>query len=274
MICLGKDESKKMNYAEQIFSEKNVFKKISLLRAGTSQILELNSDSKLTIDYLPNRDAEVTHPRFHPPKPGFSTRSGQARMLHDLASIELQAMELGLRTLTEFSSAPVEFKTELLNIVLSESTHLEMCLTEIEKLGHAWGDWPIHLALWRSTSNDDSLLDRILIVHRYLEGSGLDAGDTLFRRLELIDCTSVKKAVHQITHDEIGHVEFGSRWYRNFCKLENINPGTDYFSRMDRLLLTLPKRLEPLAVDLRIQAGFSGEEIQYLENLRLRKIKG
>lgn len=257
-----------MNYAQQIFAENNVFRKIEMLRQHSTEILDLKGSEKLELDYLPARDVEVVHPKYHPPKPGFSTAIGQARMLHDLASIELQAMELGLRTLTEFSDAPVEFKEELLNITLSEATHLEMCLIEIEKLGSRWGDWPIHLSLWKATTSEDSLLDRILIVHRYLEGSGLDAGDTLFRRLALIDCVTVKKAVHQITADEVGHVEFGSRWYRGICKIENVDPNQDYFSRMDKLLKTLPRRFEPLAVDLRKQAGFSEEEIAYLNRVR------
>ena len=261
-----------VNYAAAIFNEPGVFRKIEMLRKHSHEILELDQAQLLPKDYLPNRDAEMVHPKYHPAKPGFSTPKGQARMLHDLASIELQAMELGLRTLSEFADAPVAFREELMNITLSESTHLEMCLLEIEKLGSKWGEWPVHQSLWKATNEEDSLLDRILIVHRYLEGSGLDAGDTLFRRLALIDCPTVKKAVHQITHDEVGHVEFGSRWYRQICTLEKVDPNTDYSERMNKLILHLPKRLEPLAVDLRKQAGFTDEEISYLQNLRVRQL--
>jgi uncharacterized ferritin-like protein (DUF455 family) len=269
---MGQSLMVKVNYAAAIFNEPNVFRKIEMLRKHSTEVLEMGQATTLAKDYVPNRDAEMVHPKYHPPKPGFSTPKGQARMLHDLASIELQAMELGLRTLTEFADAPIAFKEELMNITLSESTHLEMCLLEIEKLGSKWGDWPIHQSLWKATSDEDSLLDRILIVHRYLEGSGLDAGDTLFRRLALIDCPTVKKAVHQITHDEVGHVEFGSRWYRQICALEKVDPNQDYRGRMNKLIVHLPKRLEPLAVDLRKQAGFSDEEILYLQDLRTRQL--
>jgi len=259
-----------LNYAQQIFNETSVFKKIDLLRSHASSVLAQKSSTP--IFDLPAHDAVVMETKFHPPKKGFSTPEGQARMLHDLASIELQAMELGVRTLAEFTDAPEAFREELMRITLSESEHLEMCLMEIEKLGFKWGAWPIHVNLWKATSVDDSLLDRILIVHRYLEGSGLDAGDTLFRRLELIDTPSVKKAVHQITHDEVGHVEFGSRWYREICKIEGINPGEDYFTRMNRLLLTLPRRFEPLAIELRQKAGFTPQELDYLNEVRARII--
>ncbi len=257
----------------QILNEPSVFEKLRLIKQSTQSDLIQTKDLKLSSDYLPGRDIEILHPKYHPKKPGFSTKAGQARMLHDLANIELQAMELGLRTLTELNeNTPDEFKEHLLNITLSESEHLEMCLHEIDKLGHQWGDWPIHLSLWRTTSPQDSLLDRILIVHRYLEGSGLDAGDTLFRRLMLLDCPTVKAAVHKITTDEVGHVLFGSDWYRKICSLEKIDPEKDYSIRMNNLLNILPKRLEPLSLHLRKQAGFDENEIQYLQKLRLNQM--
>ncbi len=261
-----------INYAKLVLEEPSVFRKIDLFRKYAFSILEQKKPLIISQENLPARDIQVLHPKYHPPKSGFSTPAGQARMLHDLASIELQAMELGLRTLAEFTTAPVVFKEELLNIALSEANHLEMCLIEIEKLRHKWGDWPIHLSLWKTTSKEDSLLDRILIVHRYLEGSGLDAGDTLFRRLQLIDCPSVKKAVHQITFEEIGHVEFGSRWYRTLCQQENLNPADDYAFRMNRLIKILPKRLEPIAINLRREAGFTDQELDYLQDLRKKRL--
>lgn len=257
------------NYAQQILNEPNVFNKINLLNKIQNEILSTQKNVYFDTETLPARDIQVLHPKYHPDKKGFSTPEGQGRMLHDLASIELQAMELGLRTLCEFSeSAPEEFKEELLAIVVSESNHLRMCLMEIEQLGFKWGDWPVHLSLWRATSETDSLLDRILIVHRYLEGSGLDAGETLLRRLQLIEAPTVKKAVNQIVTDEVGHVEFGSRWYRKICHEQKIDPNEDYVNRMNQLLSILPKRLEPLSIDLRKQAGFNDIELSYLENLR------
>ena len=106
---------------------------------------------------FPARDIDLLHPKFHPPKKGFSTIEGQARMLHDLASIELQAMELGVRTLAEFPDAPEGFKEELVAVTVSEAQHLRMCLEGIEALGHKWGDWPVHSALWQAVSHEDTL---------------------------------------------------------------------------------------------------------------------
>jgi uncharacterized ferritin-like protein (DUF455 family) len=248
------------------FNVANVFDKIEVLRRNAD--FALNQTQKTVVPYIPARDADVLEFKAHPPKKGFSTAEGQARMLHDLASIELQAMELGIRTLAEFPEAPQQFKEDLWKITLSESEHLEMCLTEIQALGFNWGDWPVNCGLWTCVSPEDSIIDRVLIVHRYLEGSGLDAGDTLLKRLAGVDAVAVQKAVKIINTEEIGHVLFGSDWYANFCKSEKIDPNFDFESRMNKLRSVLPKRINPINHDLRKKSGFSDTEIKYLENLR------
>ncbi|XGC82454.1 DUF455 family protein [Bdellovibrio bacteriovorus] len=249
------------------FSTPDVWEKIKTIQNTCEEALKLTSPYLVPED--PARDIQVLHPKFHPAKKGFATIEGQARMLHDLASIELQAMELGVRTLVEYPDAPQGFKEELLAVTVSEAQHLSMCLEGIESLGYKWGDWPVHLALWKAVSVEDTLLDRILIVHRYLEGSGLDAGDTLIKRLEgPASKSTIQNIVKQINFEEIGHVDFGSRWYREICKLEKLDPANDFPARMDSLRVRLPKRVEPLNRDLRMKAGFSEEEIAYYETLR------
>ena len=249
------------------FETQNVFEKINVLRQNAD--FALNNNIKVEVPFIPARDAEVLEFKLHPPKKGFSGKEGQARLLHDLASIELQAMELGLRTLAEFPEAPQQFKEDLWRITLSESEHLEMCLTEIEALGFKWGDWPINCGLWTCVAPEDSLIDRVLIVHRYLEGSGLDAGDTLIKRLAGVDARPVQKAVQIINHEEIGHVLFGSEWYFKLCNAEKIDPSEDFEKRMNGLRATLPKRANPINHDLRKKSGFTTDEIRYLEKLRL-----
>lgn len=221
---------------------------------------------------LPARDLAVSPAKNHPPKKGLSFSEGQARLLHDLANIELQAMELGYRTLIEFQDAPIEFRESLRAITLSEAKHLELCLNAIEKLGFKWGHWPVHLGLWNAVNAQDSLLDRILIVHRYLEGSGLDAGETLIRRLDSVAGEVLRPVLKTIFDEEIGHVEFGSIWYRQICEMEKIDAQQDFPIRMDKLKNILPRRIEPISHQKRKLAGFTVEEIKYLENLRLEKM--
>lgn len=154
------------------------------------------------------------------------------------------------------------------DIALSEAQHLKLCLTQLRKSNFNWGSWPIHTALWEAVSPDDDLLDRIFIVHRYLEGSGLDAGDTLLRRLNGMVETAEQRVMKTIHDEEIGHVAFGSYWFKFLCKEISLDPEEKLKEQITRLRRILPKRVERIAVEPRIKAGFSEKEIQLLDQLR------
>ncbi len=232
------------------------------------ELEELLQGAVLQIPEIPGRDVQILPIRELPAKKGLSTREGQARMLHDLASIELQAMELGLRTLIEFPEAPREFRFELAAVTADEGRHLNLCLDALEDLQMPWGSFPTHIGLWQSVSREDSLLDRIVIVHRYLEGSGLDASDTLLRRLDGVDALAVKECVRVIRQDEMGHVQFGSRWYRTIAELSGLDPESDFAPRLQKLFCRIPRRLEPISRETRREAGFTDAEIDTLEAVR------
>lgn len=219
------------------------------------------------------RDVEVLPLKSLPKKPGLSKPKGQARLLHDLASIELQAMELGFRTLVEFPEAAQSFRQELTEVVLDEARHLQLCLNGLEDLGHFWGEWPVHTVLWQSVSAEDSLLDRILIVHRYLEGSGLDAGSRILEKLQGTSSGLVRSIVRVINEEEIGHVLFGSNWYRFFCGEQGLDPEEDFVDRMKKLSDRVPRRLEKFNYRLREQAGFSLAELEVLEALQDQQVR-
>ncbi|MCX7978133.1 MAG: ferritin-like domain-containing protein, partial [Bdellovibrionaceae bacterium] len=105
----------------------NVFQKIEELPRLLTEVLN-RPQSLPSVPTSPARDVKVLPLHQHPPKEGFTQRSGRARLLHDLANIELQAMELGLRTLLEFPHAPQQFREELGELTLSEGQHLRLCL--------------------------------------------------------------------------------------------------------------------------------------------------
>ncbi len=245
----------------------NIWEKLEVLPRTIDDLLG-NRAALYTVPDEPGRDASVVTPSKQPDKKGLSFKEGQAHMLHNLASIELQAMELGLRTLIEFPEVHPNFREQLAAITLEEGKHLKLCLEGLEKLGFKWGDWPVHIQLWQSTSREDSIIDRVLIVHRYLEGSGLDAGETLLKRLHGIIEADLHKITKVIFEDEIGHVDFGTRWYKEFCAQEKIDPADHFGKRLEEFRWRLPRRIEKLGRESRIKAGFSESELEYLESLR------
>ncbi len=226
------------------------------------------SPENFRIPDRPARNCKVLHPKYHPPKLGFASTEGRARTIHDLANIELQAMELAFRTLVEYPDAPAEFRRELLDLTLNEGEHFELCLNTLEELGFAWGHWPVHLSLWDAVSANDTLLERIVLVHRYLEGSGLDAGTTLLKRLVGVGDQLCLSTVKRINDEELFHVQMGSRWFRQICNSRNTDADVEFKKTLFGLLGRLPKRIEPLHLELRRKALFSENELKTCEELR------
>jgi uncharacterized ferritin-like protein (DUF455 family) len=228
----------------------------------------------------PGRDVSILEQRQMSPRKGLALKEGQARLLHDLGNIELQAMELAARTLYEFPEAPPEFRNELVEIALEEATHFELCLNALDELAIPWGTWPVHCSLWEAVGkyqNRADLLGRIMLVHRYMEGSGLDAGARILERLSGVNGRTegprgqltgngillTRKVVHRIVEDEIGHVSFGSRWYHAVCERNRIDANEHFKKSYPEILWLLPRTERP-AYDLRRQAGFSEYELDVI----------
>lgn len=227
--------------------------------------LNLKEISSLKVPSGPGRDVDALMASKLPKKKGLSYLEGKTRLIHDLASIELQAMELGLRTLIEFSKdnkAPDSFLNELAKVTFEEATHLELCLETIKIYGGKWGDYPVHLGLWHVSHESDGILERLLKVHRYLEGSGLDASFSLLNRVKCVpDSDALTKLISRIAHDELSHVQFGSKWFAKVCA----DKGLSRVSECKRILNSerrrLPRRRERINEKLRLKAGFTKEEI-------------
>jgi uncharacterized ferritin-like protein (DUF455 family) len=251
----------------QVLVECSVMRKLDFLEGHLHALLR-GAPAELPMG--PGRDVQILPIRELPPKKGLSTREGQARLLHDLASIELQAMELGVRSLIEFPSAPAEFRAELAQVTLEEGKHLRLCVEALEELGFPWGSFAAHNGLWQCVSTEDSLLDRIVIVHRYLEGSGLDASATILRRLSGVRAGEALRAVEVIGRDEVAHVQFGSRWYHRLVREAGLDPGEDFRMRLEKLFSRIPRRLEPINDELRLSAGFTSDEIAALRGVQRR----
>jgi uncharacterized ferritin-like protein (DUF455 family) len=212
---------------------------------------------------VPGRDVElVLEIKSHPPKAPLNTPEGQARMLHDLGNIELQAMELAVRTLAQFPEAPKEFREELAEVAIEEARHFGLCLDALNELGRPWGSWPVHRSLWDVVTDGD-LLERVLIVHRYMEGAGLDAGSRLMDRLTGVVAPLAKSVVGTILREEIGHVAFGSKWFRLICADHKIDSDAYFRAAYPQILAAIPRNEKP-DFEIRRKAGFNESEIDVI----------
>ncbi len=184
----------------------------------------------------------------------------------------MQAMELAVRTLYEYPDAPREFRLELADVAQGEGRHLQLCLDAMNDLGFEWGHWNAHLSLWNAVGPEDTLLDRVLIVHRHLEGSGLDAGESIQRRLKGVRAPKACEVLDVIVREEVDHVNFGSKWYRNIACDLHLDPEQDFVSRISEIAKLAPKR-DRVARGLRVRAGFTEREIDAVEVEVAREIE-
>lgn len=245
--------------------EKNVERKISRIEQECHQVLLGES---FEIPQMPGRDVEVMSLRGEKVKKELFSPEGQARLLHNLGSIELQAMELAFRSLIEYPEAPQEFREEMASLAISEASHLKACVRGLENLGFPWGTWPVHMALWAAVDSSDTILDRLLIVHRYLEGSGLDAGEKFLARLKGLPHSVTHEVVNLIVTEEVGHVQFGNRWYKRFCEEHLLDADHDFKERFVKLEHRLPRRIEKICEELRLKSGFTLSEVEFLKEQR------
>lgn len=247
-----------------VLEQSNIHSKLEALPEVLQALL--GGTEIFSVPETPGRDL-LTLPIVQLPGALGLTPLGQQKLLHDLANIELQAMELGIRTLIEFPWAPQEFREELAEIALQEGKHLRLCLQGLETLGGHWGQWPVHLGLWNATQSSDTLLQRLFIVHRYLEGSGLDAGESILKKISGLDNKVLKQTVKTIVEEEVAHVKFGSKWFCYFSQKFSIDEPM-FFTRMSEKLMKSHPRREKVSRNLRTQAGFTEFEIKSLIDLR------
>jgi uncharacterized ferritin-like protein (DUF455 family) len=251
-----------------VLDTKSVFEKLQLIENECHNLL-INPNGIKTpasLHSTPQRDVSVLPRHQLPPKMGLQSAMGQARLLHDLGNIELQAMELGLRTLYNFPDTPPLFRQQLVDVILDEARHLRLCLQGIDKLGFQWGFVPIHTELWGATSSEDNLLDRILIVHCYLEGSGLDASEMILQKLNGVIDKTARKVVNVIAEEEVGHVKFGLNWFQKFCINENLDSSNEFSRRLNDLRIRIPKRMSKINPIARGKAGFNADQIAFLQS--------
>src|SRR6185312_15382537 len=124
-------------------------------------------------------------PKEMPRRRNFGSLGGQLALLHALAHIELNAIDLGWDIVARFPGLPREFYDDWVAVAAEEAEHFALLEARLVALGGAYGDLPAHDGLWESaaaTAHD--LLARLAVVPLVLEARGLDVTPEMIRRLE------------------------------------------------------------------------------------------
>ena len=215
-------------------------------------------------DDLPGRPAR---PRLVPPKdvPMRSpfTVEGRAALLHAIAHIEFNAINLALDAVWRFAGMPEAYYRDWLRVAAEESLHFTLLREHLRTLGHDYGDFDAHDGLWTMTARTaHDIVARMALVPRTLEARGLDATPPLQAKLARAGDARAVAILEVILRDEIGHVGIGNRWYRFACERAGLDPVAIYPGLVERY--AAPKLRPPFNDAARRAAGFSEDEIAYL----------
>ena len=216
---------------------------------------------------LPGRPArpELIHPakvpRRSPARP-----EGLAALLHAIAHIEFNAINLALDAAWRFEGMPEAFHHDWVRVAAEEACHFTLLSEHLQSLGYAYGDFPAHDGLWmmcEKTAGD--VVARMALVPRTLEARGLDATPQIQQKLRQVGTPAALRAVEIldiILRDEVGHVAIGNHWYRFLCGREGLDPVAHYAVLANRYMA--PRLYPPFNAEARLRAGFSEEELAWL----------
>ena len=203
---------------------------------------------------------ELLAPRHMPKRRRAGSLSGRVALLHALAHIELNAIDLAWDIVARFatlpSGAPLPrgFYDDWVTVAAEEAEHFALLSARLGELGAAYGDLPAHDGLWEAaqkTAHD--LAARLAVVPLVLEARGLDVTPQMEESLRRAGDPDSAALLRRIHDDEVGHVAAGRRWFEAACADAGSAPATAWQELVARLFKGALKR--PFNQASRTRAG-------------------
>jgi uncharacterized ferritin-like protein (DUF455 family) len=191
------------------------------------------------------------------------TREGRAALLHAVAHIEFNAINLALDATWRFAGMPADYYRDWQRVAAEEALHFNLLAEHLATLGVAYGDFDAHNGLWDMVDKTrHDITARMALVPRTLEARGLDATPPMQAKFAQAGDARAVEILGVILRDEVGHVAIGNRWYRWLCGRDGLDPVAHYEQLAVRH--DAPKAKPPFNLEARSRAGFSSEEIAAL----------
>ena len=200
------------------------------------------------------------------PKRSPFTNEGLAALLHAVAHIEFNAINLALDATWRFAGMPRQYYLDWAKVAAEEALHFSLLRTHLQSMGYEYGDFAAHTGLWDMTAKTTGdVLARMALVPRTLEARGLDATPPMQAKLRKVATPQALRAVEildVILRDEITHVAIGNHWYRYLCAQRGLDPVATYAVLARQY--DAPRIKGPLNLDARRAAGFDDVELALL----------
>lgn len=200
------------------------------------------------------------------PQRGLGDAVGRAALIHAVAHIEFNAINLAWDAIQRFAQMPPDYFADWVQVAAEEAAHFELLRGRLQALGHDYGDFPAHDGLWdMAWRTADDVLARMALVPRVLEARGLDVTPGMMARLRAAGDTATADCLGLILADEVGHVAVGSRWFRYLCAERGLAPLETFVALIEQHLGGQVRG--PFNRADRLRAGFDAAELDRLETL-------
>ena len=216
----------------------------------------------------PGRPArpELVAPRALPRR-RLGSEDGRAALVHAIAHIEFNAINLALDAICRFRDLPAQYYLDWISVAADEARHFQMLHQRLRQMNRQYGDFPAHNGLWEMVEKTaDSCLVRMALVPRVLEARGLDVTPGMIERLRSVGDTQTIAVLEVILAEEVRHVAIGTHWFNYCCKQEN-RPPSETFLELISSRFTGSIR-GPFNLEARMEAGFTKAEMDALTRAR------
>ena len=242
---------------------------MALAASNRQGAISLETETVLTaLDPVPGRPALpelVSHQLV--PRRSMHTVAGRAALIHALAHIEFNAINLALDAIWRFPRMPREYYQDWLQVAAEEARHFNLLAAHLVTKGYAYGEFAAHNGLWdMAEKTGDDILARLALVPRTMEARGLDATPPLRAKLAQAGEMEAAAILDIILADEIGHVLIGNRWFNWVCDERGLDPVAAYASLAETY--QAPALRGPFNLQARRAAGFSESELLALLKLQ------
>ena len=194
---------------------------------------------------------------------GIQSQDGRNTLMHAIAHIEFNAINLALDAAYRFRNQPSDYYLDWLKIADDEARHFTLINDYLHNNDCNYGYYTAHNGLWEmAVETEHDVVARMALVPRVLEARGLDVTPKIIDRLRSVDDQQAIDILSIIYEDEITHVEKGSKWFFYQCEQRQLEPKPTFIKMVEKHLHGELKG--PFNISARLQAGFDEDEMNYL----------
>jgi uncharacterized ferritin-like protein (DUF455 family) len=191
--------------------------------------------------------------------------AGRIALVHAIAHIEFNAINLALDAVCRFRGMPESYYHDWISVANDEARHFGLLTNRLDQMDASYGDLPAHNGLWEMAEKTaDSCLVRMALVPRVLEARGLDVTPGMIKRLENVGDVETISVLEVILEEEVRHVAIGTNWFQYCCKQVGKDPLPTFLELLEERYGGVLRG--PFNLEARLAAGFTEEEMSCLDS--------